>query len=171
MESRSAMVQCVCIRRARCARLTHKNLKYQPAIGRKSRPSIWSSACHFVNRLFFLPVQLAELWIRVPVSNVYLLLNYGDFIDGSMNNTATPFVQLLSTTDPAAAHADFVATRLSGNDTQTSSGHHSAKNIVPIFIGAGVAIAAALAGVLLLVLRRRKRAYRSLSEPAPQGDT
>ena len=108
---------------------------------------------------------------------MYLLLNYGDFIDGSVNNTAAPFVQLLSTTDLPAAHADFVATRLNGSDTtqlqtdaQTGSGLHSAKNLIPIFIGAGVAVAAVLAGVVLLVLRRRKKAYRPLFEPAPQGD-
>jgi hypothetical protein len=108
---------------------------------------------------------------------VYLLLNYGDFINGSTSNTASPFVQLLSTTDPAAAHADFVATRLNGNyttpaqtDTQTGSGHHSSKSKVFIFIGAGLAVAAILAGVVFCVLRRRKASYRPLFEPAPQGD-
>jgi len=45
------------------------------------------------------------------LSNVYILLNYGSFIDGSTSNTSAPYVQLLSTTDPAQAHADFVATR------------------------------------------------------------
>ena len=110
---------------------------------------------------------------------MYLLLNYGDFIDGSTNHTAAPFAQLLSTTDPAAAHADFVATRLNGNDTtkaqtdaQKGSDHQSffAKTKVPIFIGAGLAVAALIAGVVLLVSRRRKAAYRPLFEPAPQGD-
>jgi len=56
------------------------------------------------------------------VTNVYLVLNYGDFIDGSTSNTSNPYVQILSTTDPAKAHADFVATRLGGNDT-TGSQH------------------------------------------------
>jgi hypothetical protein len=114
------------------------------------------------------------------VSNVYLLLNYGDFIDGSTSNTAAPFAQLLSTTDPAAAHADFVATRLGGTDTNTS---HSAnqkgsdsqssgfsKSKIPILIGAGVAVAALVAGVVACLLRRRKASYRQLFEPAPQGD-
>jgi len=50
------------------------------------------------------------------------LLNYGDFIDGSTSNTSNPYVQILSTTDPAEAHADFVATRLGGKDT-TGSQH------------------------------------------------
>jgi hypothetical protein len=50
------------------------------------------------------------------------LLNYGDFIDGSTSNTSNPYVQILSTTDPAKAHADFVAARLGGKDT-TGSQH------------------------------------------------
>ncbi|KAI0250550.1 aspartic peptidase domain-containing protein [Lactifluus subvellereus] len=116
------------------------------------------------------------------LSNVYLLLNYGDFIDGSTDKTAAPFAQLLSTTDPGSAHTDFVATRLGGKDTtqphantqkgsgQKSSGSFFSKNKVPIFIGAAVAVAALIAGVLLLVSRRRKAAYRPLVDPAPQGD-
>jgi hypothetical protein len=50
------------------------------------------------------------------------LLNYGDFIDGSTSNTSDPYVQMLSTTDPAQAHADFVATR-SGLQNTTDSPH------------------------------------------------
>jgi len=38
-----------------------------------------------------------------------------------MNTTADPYVQLLSTTDPAAAHADFVNVRV--NHTATSTAH------------------------------------------------
>lgn len=52
------------------------------------------------------------------VRNVYLLINFGDFVDGSVNTTADPYVQLLSTTDPASAHADFISVRL---DHTTSS--------------------------------------------------
>ncbi|KAI0276912.1 aspartic peptidase domain-containing protein [Russula aff. rugulosa BPL654] len=54
------------------------------------------------------------------LSNVYLLLNYGDFIDGSKPNSSNPYVQILSTTDPAQAHADFVATRQGLGDTTDS---------------------------------------------------
>jgi hypothetical protein len=112
---------------------------------------------------------------------VYILLDYGDFIDGSTTKTAAPFVQLLSTTDPAAAHADFVATRLGGTDANAAS--HTAnhqgngsqsgglsKSKIAIFIGAGVAVAALIAGVVASLLRRRKASYRKLFEPAPQGD-
>ncbi|KAF8271974.1 aspartic peptidase domain-containing protein [Lactarius quietus] len=48
--------------------------------------------------------------------NVYLLINYGDYVDGA-NTTASPYVQLLSTTDPASAHLEFVNVRLGGTDT------------------------------------------------------
>ncbi len=53
----------------------------------------------------------------LPVRNVYLLINFGDFVDGSVNITADPYVQLLSTTAPAAAHADFVNVRLNNART------------------------------------------------------
>jgi hypothetical protein len=53
---------------------------------------------------------------------VYVLLDYGDFIDGSTSNTAAPYVQLLATTDAAAAHADFGATRLDTTDSQQHAG-------------------------------------------------
>ncbi|KAE9408889.1 acid protease [Gymnopus androsaceus JB14] len=56
--------------------------------------------------------------------NAYALFNYGDFIVSSTNNSESsrgdPYVQLLSTTDPAQAHLDFVKTRLGGVDTTGS---------------------------------------------------
>jgi hypothetical protein len=108
---------------------------------------------------------------------VYLLLDYGDFIDGSTSSTAAPYVQLLSTTNPAEAHSDFVATRLNGQDNAPSLNHSSNgnrsssfSNKIPIIIGASVAILAVIAGVAAHVIRRRKAAYRPLLDPAPQGD-
>jgi hypothetical protein len=109
---------------------------------------------------------------------VYLLLDYGDFTDGS-TNTTDPYVQILSTTNPAEAHADFVATRLSGKDTTGSqhvnsgSGSNSGffhKYRIPIFAAAAVAGVAALTGVVWLVAKRRKPVYRPLYDPAPVGD-
>jgi len=47
--------------------------------------------------------------------NVYMLLNYGDFILGTDKKRA-PYVQLLSTTFPNKAHRDFVKVRLNGTD-------------------------------------------------------
>lgn len=48
--------------------------------------------------------------------NAYLLINYGDYLDGAKTK-APPYVQLLSTMDPASAHLDFVNVRLGGTDT------------------------------------------------------
>jgi len=50
--------------------------------------------------------------------NAYMLVNFGDFIDGKENKVANPYVQLLPTTDDIAeAHNDFVNTRLEGVDS------------------------------------------------------
>ncbi|KAK0187820.1 aspartic peptidase domain-containing protein [Armillaria mellea] len=48
--------------------------------------------------------------------NVYAVFNYGDFVAGGNDITirGDPYVQLLSTTDPAEAHSDFVAVRSRG---------------------------------------------------------
>lgn len=51
--------------------------------------------------------------------NVYLLVNYGDYVDGAKTK-ASPYVQLLSTTNPASAHLDFINVRLGGIDTTGS---------------------------------------------------
>ncbi|KIJ48660.1 hypothetical protein M422DRAFT_28375 [Sphaerobolus stellatus SS14] len=55
--------------------------------------------------------------------NVYMLLNYGDFVLGNPNHQGAPFMQLLSTTNPAKAHHDFVQSRLGGVDTTGSQNH------------------------------------------------
>ena len=59
---------------------------------------------------------------------MYLLLNYGDFTDGSGSSTASPYAQILSTTNSADAHADFVATRLNAASQHngTASGNNTA---------------------------------------------
>ncbi|SJL07766.1 uncharacterized protein ARMOST_11116 [Armillaria ostoyae] len=48
--------------------------------------------------------------------NVYAVFNFGDFVAGGNDTTirGDPYIQLLSTTDPAEAHSDFVTVRLSG---------------------------------------------------------
>lgn len=51
---------------------------------------------------------------------MYTLMNYGDFIAGT-SSKAAPYMQLLPLTDPAAAHRDFVNTRLGGIDTTGNS--------------------------------------------------
>ena len=63
-------------------------------------------------------VSALAITILIPaaVRNVYLLINYGDFVDGTTNK-APPFAQLLSLTNAAAAHLEFVQARLDGVDT------------------------------------------------------
>jgi hypothetical protein len=54
------------------------------------------------------------------VRNAYQLIDFGDFVDGSDENVADPYIQLLSITDRAKAHEDFVNVRLNGTDTTGS---------------------------------------------------
>lgn len=53
--------------------------------------------------------------------NVYSLMDFGKFVDGSSNDRGDPYMQLLSVTNKAAAHADFVQVRLNGVDTTGDS--------------------------------------------------
>lgn len=52
--------------------------------------------------------------------NAYLLIDFGDFVDGSSSSTADPYIQLLPITTLADGHGDFVRERLSGVDTTGS---------------------------------------------------
>ncbi|KAF5369279.1 hypothetical protein D9758_002639 [Tetrapyrgos nigripes] len=54
--------------------------------------------------------------------NSYALFNYGDFVDGSTANTAAPYIQLLSISDKAKIHQDFVNARLTGGPSTGNSG-------------------------------------------------
>jgi len=131
------------------------------------------------------------------IRNAYMLINYGDFVDGT-SNTANPFIQLLSTTnDTAAAHLDFVNVRMNGkDDTNWSllppSSTGSPPSTEPDFVRRlkyYAPIIGAVAGTLLLGIiiwcmcssrsRKRKtgrpgfmnmgRGYQPLQDPAPQG--
>jgi hypothetical protein len=42
-------------------------------------------------------------------------MNYGDFVDDTSGARAAPFMQLLSITNPATAHQDFINNRLTSN--------------------------------------------------------
>ncbi|KAI0067567.1 acid protease [Artomyces pyxidatus] len=131
--------------------------------------------------------------------NAYLLINFGDFLDGT-NATAPPFVQLLAlTNDTALAHRDFVNVRLGGVDrtgdqhTQaapaSSSGdgqsfftRHRSAVLIGAAVGGGVLLLIAGCVVLKVVRRRRRQrqgagaaigmggVYRKLQEPAPAGE-
>jgi hypothetical protein len=108
------------------------------------------------------------------VRNAYLLINYGDYVDGTTTKIP-PYVQLLSITDPTAAHLDFVSTRLGGTDTTgmqrfddttpvsntdnvANTFDQQQRLIVIIGVVAGsVFLLAALVGLYLTVRRRRNR--------------
>ncbi|KAF5369412.1 hypothetical protein D9758_002625 [Tetrapyrgos nigripes] len=53
--------------------------------------------------------------------NVYMPLNYGNFIDGSTSNVAPPFIKLLSVMDKNQMHQDFVNARLNGGQSSTGN--------------------------------------------------
>jgi hypothetical protein len=57
--------------------------------------------------------QLGTAFLR----NVYMLNNYGDFIDGDVRTVNKPYIQLLSTVDTSKMYDEFYAAR----KTQTSS--------------------------------------------------
>ncbi|KAF8256386.1 hypothetical protein EI94DRAFT_1872811 [Lactarius quietus] len=50
------------------------------------------------------------------LTNVYMLIDYGNFVDALMTATGNPYIQLLSMMDPAQAHVDFIAVHLNGTD-------------------------------------------------------
>ena len=62
------------------------------------------------------PAALSSYPALAAVRNAYLLVNYGDFVDRAATK-APPYVQLLSVTDPTAAHLDFANTRPSATTT------------------------------------------------------
>ncbi|KAJ7758113.1 aspartic peptidase domain-containing protein [Mycena maculata] len=111
--------------------------------------------------------------------NVYVLVNYGDFVTGA-SSKAEPYIQLLSITNPAEAHTDFVNTRLNGVDTTTdtfntnnenSNSSSSSKPKTIYYIIAGCVLGALLlliiGGIFFRRSRSRASAYRPLHLPAP----
>ncbi|KAI8993025.1 acid protease [Trametes punicea] len=119
--------------------------------------------------------------------NAYMLINFGDFVDGALAKVGDPYVQLLSLTDPAVAHSDFVQLRMGGvdrsselkllpalpetdDDDDSSSSTGGIKKFLPYIIAGSVAGGLILIAIALYVLfgRSRKR-YRRLHDPAPAG--
>ncbi|KAF9793025.1 acid protease [Thelephora terrestris] len=111
--------------------------------------------------------------------NAYMLVNFGDFVDGKTDQVADPYVQLLPTTEMVEAHNDFVQVRLKGIDTTagqtfldsfTPSGPPDVKKSNGGFSGwldknktILIAVGASVGGVLLILVaalcfRRRRRA-------------
>ncbi|PCH43782.1 acid protease [Wolfiporia cocos MD-104 SS10] len=122
--------------------------------------------------------------------NAYLLVNMGDFVDGS-SSTAPPYVQLLPLTSAAEAHTQFVDERLGGVDntsafhllpaskanysagSTTASGESLQQKIKPYlpYIIAGSATVAILliVAVSYCVTNSRRKSYQRLHDPAPVG--
>lgn len=121
-----------------------------------------------------------------------MLVNYGDFVDGSSSKTADPYVQLLPlTTDAAEVHTDFVNVRLMGVD-QTGNFHLLPASVLPpsdsssdgstesfsqrihpylpwIITGSSVIGVTLLVSTAFCVVRNRRKRYRRLHDPAPHG--
>ncbi|KAJ3817766.1 aspartic peptidase domain-containing protein [Lentinula raphanica] len=113
--------------------------------------------------------------------NVYALFNYGDFItDNNASARGDPYVQMISTTEPADAHSDFVNQRLNGVDTTGSqtlgaptstdsdSGSSSHRNLY-----LGLAIAAGVLALLFFLgafcMRRNKNKPATTWVPGRSG--
>jgi len=127
--------------------------------------------------------------------NVYILIDYGDFVDGT-SSTTNPYIQLLATTDDLTeAHQDFVNVRMGGKDDAnwqllppSSMGSPPTDSEFVRKLKYYWPIIAGVAGFLILLvlvtcfcMRRRKKvggvrpfwrgkkSYRPLHEPAPMG--
>ncbi|RDB14602.1 Pepsin A [Hypsizygus marmoreus] len=104
--------------------------------------------------------------------NVYTLMDYGDFIVDSTQKD-DPYIQFLSTTDPAEAHTDFVKIRLDGIDSTPNDGlvnHHnppSNKNHTVYYIAAAAAVGVVLLalGFFFLLRARRNRIRAATNHP------
>ncbi|KAG6887743.1 hypothetical protein C0992_010893 [Termitomyces sp. T32_za158] len=89
--------------------------------------------------------------------NVYVLMDYGDFILGS-DRKGAPYVQFLSTTNATEAHDSFVKFRLSGMNNP--SNHISKpRRIHPmlIYIAVAITVVAFLAVTALCFIFRVRR--------------
>ena len=115
--------------------------------------------------------------------NVYLLINYGDFVDGTTNK-APPFAQLLSLTDAAAAHSDFVQARLNGVDTtgmqvftanrpvsspavSNSDGRQTRKIVIYGVVAGSLILVFSAVTASIIMKRRRRRLSNTRSNFSP----
>lgn len=121
--------------------------------------------------------------------NAYLLVNFGDFLDGNTTTKAPGYTQLLSTTNAATAHQDFVKVRNNGSLPSTHSNLNAAaattsstggmsstvKRIVIVASIVGGSAMLLAVGFCCWCFRRRRGgaskgfagSYRPLDEPAP----
>ncbi|KZT09219.1 acid protease [Laetiporus sulphureus 93-53] len=137
----------------------------------------------------FQPMQAAQsdlydiIFGMAFLRNVYVLIDFGDFVDNTTSR-ADPYIQLLSlSNDSAQLHADFVAIRGDANWNPSSSVSSWVKHHVALAIGLGVAAGILVLGGALFAFqsyRRRRLArtpagfmnfqssYKPLTDPAPQ---
>ncbi|KAI0663518.1 acid protease [Cubamyces menziesii] len=122
--------------------------------------------------------------------NAYMLINFGDFVDGALAKVGDPYIQLLPLTDPAEAHSDFVQLRMGGvdrsselkllpaipdtdneeNDDSSSSSDNGIKKYLPYIIAGSVAGGVILISLILYaIFGGSSKKYRRLQDPAPAG--
>lgn len=118
--------------------------------------------------------------------NVYLLIDYGDFVDGTTKK-ALPYAQLLSLTDAAAAHSDFVQARLDGVDTTgmqvftadrpvsspavSNNDGRQTKTIVIYGVIAGSLILVFFTVTAYIIMKRRRRRHSNTRSNFSAADT
>jgi hypothetical protein len=118
------------------------------------------------------------------VRNTYLYINFGDFVDGKLDQVADPYIQLLPlTNDTSAVHNDFVKVRGGSRAVNTSKSFAERVKshlaiVIAVAAGAGLLI---LGGIAFCCLRNRKirrtpagfmnlqSSYQPLHEPAPSS--
>ncbi|KAL6308357.1 acid protease [Sparassis latifolia] len=127
--------------------------------------------------------------------NVYVLVNFGDYVDGDTSNRAAPYLQLISTSnDTAQIHQDFVSLRGAAawtptyNGTQSSSSNSNTSSVTSwvkshlgLVIGLSAGVGLILLGIILACCTRGRRRrgsapmgfmsggqrYQPLHDPAP----
>ncbi|KAF5369340.1 hypothetical protein D9758_002508 [Tetrapyrgos nigripes] len=75
--------------------------------------------------------------------NTYILINFGDFVDGSTSNVADPYIQLLSISDKAKIHQDFVNARLDP-DKKNGALSFGASTVSSVSLTMGITLFSAL---------------------------
>ena len=126
--------------------------------------------------------------------NAYILIDFGDFVDGASSKTGDPYIQLLPLTqDLSEAHWDFVNVRQSGvdqtgnfrllpasvlpptdEDDDDDDDHKSLADKIHPYLTWIIAGSVLLGSLLLLsialcIFRSRQKRYRPLQDPAPHG--
>ncbi|KZO95753.1 acid protease [Calocera viscosa TUFC12733] len=90
--------------------------------------------------------------------NTYTLMNYGDFVDSTTDATEQPYVQLLSTTDPTTAAAEFATIRTAA---PPYNGYASLTHqFMPVFVAIPIFVVVVIVAFIVWLNLRRKRANR-----------